>query len=124
MSMIIESLRCERRFYLWCANSEAVPAGPGLCRRSALACAAGRRVPPQVAGAFACHRVQRAGRIAGALERFERLAAHRRIDVEIRHAADGAELLEHEKDDAVVDQAAPVAPADQVLFFLAQSGRL
>jgi hypothetical protein len=34
--------------------------------------------------------------------------------VQVRHAHHGAQLLEHEEDRAVVDEAAPVAPADEV----------
>ena len=44
--------------------------------------------------------------------------------MQVRHARHRAELLEHEEDDAVVQQAAPVAPANQVPLFVGQSGRL
>jgi hypothetical protein len=51
------------------------------------------------------------GRVARALEAFfERLAAHRGVDVQVRDADHRAQLLEHEEDRAVVDQPAPVAP--------------
>src|SRR6476469_6076011 len=93
------------------------------CRTgSARTCRVRLRVPAEVSGAFARYRIQRAWRIARALERLERFAAHRGIDVQVRHAADRPELLQHEEDDAVVHQAAPVAPADQVALFLGQPG--
>ncbi len=44
-------------------------------------------------------------------------AAHRGVDVQVRHAHDGAELLQHEENDAVVDHAAPVAPAHEIALF-------
>src|SRR5689334_17781989 len=100
MSMIIESL-------------------PG----SAPASRAGRLVPAEIAGVFARDGVERAGCIAGALEGFERFASHRGVDVEVRYARHGAELLEHEEDDAVMHEAAPVASSNQVAFFAAEPRR-
>src|SRR5262245_13893810 len=52
--------------------------------------------------------IQRARSSARLLELPERLSAHRGIDVQVRHANDGAPLLEHEEADAVVNHAAPV----------------
>src|SRR4029450_9526606 len=93
-------------------------------RVSAAPCGVRRLVPAEVAGAFACYRVQRTRSIAGALEGFERFAAHRSVDVEVRHAGHGTEFLEHEEDDAVMHHAAPVASANQVALFFAQPGIL
>src|ERR1700761_3969671 len=74
---------------------------PGLVPRKALTTLAG-------------YRIKRTGRVAGLLEFFECFATHGGVDVQIRHACDGAKLLQHEEDDAVVEQSAPVASADQV----------
>ena len=63
-------------------------------------------------------------RIPRLLEVLERLTAHRGVDVQVADADDGAELFEHEEDDAVVDHGAPVAAADEILFFFGQSGFL
>src|SRR5439155_15357298 len=110
MSMIIESLPFER-----CGRSS---------RSSAVACGARLLVPAKVAGAFACDRVQRTRSVAGALKGFEGFTTHRGVNVEVRHAANGAKLLQHEEDDAVVHQAAPVAATNQVSFFFGQPRRL
>src|SRR5438105_674908 len=79
-------------------------------------------VPAQIAGRlFAGNRVGDL-RVARLLEFLERLAAHRGVDVQVADADDGAELLEHEEDDAVVNHPAPVALSDQILFFVGQAG--
>src|ERR1700722_9131410 len=46
--------------------------------------------------------------VARLLKRFQRLAAHRRVDVQVRDADDRAELLEHKETGAVVDERSPV----------------
>src|SRR5437762_9555618 len=110
MSMIIESLPFERR-----GRSS---------RRSAVACGVRLLVPAQISGPFARHGVKRARSVARSLERLERLAAHRGIDVQVRRPGDRAELLEHEEDHAVVHQGAPIASANQVSLFFGQPGSL
>jgi len=58
--------------------------------------------------------VHRSGRVAGLLKLTQRLAAHRGVDVQVRLADDRGQLLEEEEDDAVVEEASPVTPEDQV----------
>src|SRR5437867_8836003 len=89
-----------------------------------MACGARLLVPAQVSGPFARYRVQRARSVARSLERLERLAAHRGINVQVRYSGDRPKFLEHEKNHAVVHQAAPIATANQVAFFFGQPGRL
>ena len=79
-------------------------------------------VPRERAGVLAGHRVERTWRVARLLELLERLAAHGRVDVQVRHADHCAELFQHEEDHAVVDHAAPVAAAHQVALLVGQSG--
>ena len=43
--------------------------------------------------------------------------------MEVRGADDGTELLQHEEDRAVLDEPAPVAPPDEILLLVGQSGR-
>src|SRR4029079_17840846 len=104
MSMIIESLAKS------CANAE----------RSARR---GRRlrIPAEIVRAFAGHRIQGTGRVTRPLEFLERLTAHRRVDVQVRHAGDGTELLQHEEDDTVVKQPAPVAAANEIALLVGQA---
>src|SRR6478735_2781838 len=85
---------------------------------SPLECRPTGRVPAEIGRAFACDRVQRARCVARTLESFERFPAHRRVDVQVRYTRHRAELLQHEEDDAVMHQAAPVAPTDQVALFI------
>src|SRR6266446_681625 len=89
-----------------------------------MACCARLLVPTQISGPFAGHGIQGTRSVARSLERLERLAAHRGIDVQVRHSGDRAKLLEHEEDDTVVHQAAPIATANQVALFFGQPGRL
>src|SRR5690606_13587046 len=72
-----------------------------------------RPIPVLLALVGACHRVEHLG-VPGLLELLERLAAHRRVDVQVRRADDGTELLEHEEEHAVMDHRAPVAAAHHV----------
>src|SRR5882757_8617749 len=83
-----------------------------------------RLVPGERACVLAGYRVQRAGRVASALKLLQCLAAHRRVDMQIRNTDDCTHLLEHEEDRAVVDQAAPVAAPNQVALDFAQTGTL
>src|ERR1700721_411045 len=80
-------------------------------------------IPIKLSCRLARYRIQRAGRIPGALKRFQRFPAHRGVDVQIRYSGHGAELLEHEEDHAVMQQA-PVTPADEVTLLFAQTGGL
>src|SRR5260370_2817916 len=58
--------------------------------------------------------------VAGLQEVLQRLTAHRRVNVQVGDAGDGGELLQHEEDRAVVDQAPPVAAADEVTLLIGQ----
>src|SRR6266850_698988 len=120
MSMIIESLPLYAVFHLSHADLGGRDRRSWVLRRSALVYRAGWLVPAQISGPFTRYRVQRARSIAGALEGFERFATHRGIDVKVRHAGNGAKLLEHEEDDAVVHQATPVASTNQVPLLFGQ----
>src|SRR6185295_1814777 len=98
MSMIIESLSaCERRVSLVELRLGGCARRTPALRRSALACRTGWLIPAERPGSFARHRVQRARRIAGTLKCFERLAAHRGVDVQIRHASNGAKRSEERR---------------------------
>src|SRR2546421_11558573 len=104
MSMIIESLPFKRVLH------HRRRTGDPDCRSWVLRCSAltsgtGWLVPVEIAGPFARYRVQRARSIAGALKGLERFATHGGIEVEVRHARNGAKLLEHEEDRAVAPQA-------------------
>ena len=63
-------------------------------------------------------------RVPRFLKLIERFAPHRRVDVQVRHADDGAQLFQHEEADAVADHALPVAPADEVALLGRQPGIL
>jgi hypothetical protein len=66
--------------------------------------------------------IQRSGSVPRLSELIERLAAHGGVDVQVRGANDGPELLEHEEADTVVDYAAPVQRANQVAFLERETG--
>src|SRR5438477_3456776 len=123
MSMIIESLPFKRVLHHRRRTGDP-DCRSWVLRCSALTCGAGWLVPVEIAGPFARYRVQRARSIAGALKGLERFATHGGIDVEVRHGGNGAKLLEHEEDGAVVHQAAPVASPNQVSLFFGQPSSL
>src|SRR5690606_18269659 len=75
------------------------------------------RVPILLAGVAAGDRVQHL-RVARLLEILERLAAHMRVDVQVRRADHRAELLEHEEDHAVLDHCAPITAPHHVALLV------
>src|SRR6185312_2326724 len=59
-------------------------------------------------------------RVAALLELFERFAAHRGVDVQVRDADHRAQLFQHEEADAVMDHLLPRTAPNHVALVLAQ----